>query len=523
MPEEDDKAIKLRGSWDQMGLDVKRDLINRMALIVDYDTSKNSESQPDEWVKLFEKINSDFGGSIDEHELKSEMNRVMNSTVFSKNKKANSRLYGGPPTKDTMHNLANTLEAHKALAEIFDNIIDNYIKNIKNGLIDYGLEISFEVHYKNGIHHYIVIKENSGGISEEKWDALNQPGVSLEAQNAVSTFGMGTKISLCSLGFDNYISTNHIIEKDPTYFNYTPDYYSKENTVWEVPAYVVEEGWIYDHPGSSEYKIGYPNALTPNGKRFGLSSHDETYVPQDNLHPVKHLCHWFGLIYSKQFKLIQEELGKTFTFTIMSPVLDKPLSVEPITIDSYEDISIGLSYPEDSDIYAVLSKHELRKPEDWKFVDPIFIEPLIIQKQFQFETTDTLGETRQIDISANAKIGMTEKLWKDDSGVTMWGNNRLFCRNATDEFLPGAGRFNRKINGATTGRVFVFLELHAENPRDIPWNSPIKWAYNNQHPTHKPLQSWVRAITYRYLELANQLSGKGQNWYLDEVIIEEEE
>ncbi len=523
MPDDDIPAeIQLRGSWDSMPIEEKRGLFERTARRYSYDLYISKENQPDEWQQFFEKIIDDFMGSIDEAEISAELSRVIGSTQFSEEDFENGDDYGGAPTKDTLHNLAYPLEAHKAMAELIDNIIDNYITNIKNEIIFNDLEITIQIYYKKNQHHYILIRENSGGISKAKWNAINTPGISMENDNAVSTYGQGTKISLAALGRDNSICTNHITEQHPVYFRYSPTYYDPKNQDWKVVPKKVTGGWVYENPGCTEYHIGESNKpgeetfLTEKGQVFGISQNDEEYEPICGIHPIRHLCHWFGLIYSKQFEVIKQ-LGREYNFEIISPVEDKPLRVLPITIDSYEDISLGLSYPEGDEIYNVISNHTQRKPRDWSFMQNVMIEPLYCETRIQMPVSQA-GKTRDLDLSVKVLVGMTSSVWREDSGAWLWGNNRLFAQSVSKEIF-GLGT-NRSIDGNTTGRVFLFVELEAENPRDIPWGAPIKWAYNPEHPVSKKLASELRLIAYRYLEISNRLYGLTE-WYESNVVIEE--
>lgn len=502
---------RFRNLWDGLDVSGKQNAIFAHALAVGFDVDKGRELQSDEWDALLARVASEYHGAVGEEEFTREYDRVIGATTFSGEGTGETR--GGAPTKEILHTLADTITAHQAMAEIFDNVIDNYIDNIEDGTLDRDLEIQMVVHYKAKSYHYITIRENSGGISEEQLDAINQPGVSETGGSSVSTFGQGTKISLTALGQNNIIATNHITDQNPVYYRYDNDYYKPNSNVWAMQEKIVEGGWVHDNRGVTEYTIGHPTStksshLTIKGKKFGLSTNDTDYASERELHPCRHLVHWLGLIYAKKFIEI-EELGRNVDFTISSPALEEFEQVTPVTIDTYEDVTLGLSYEEGQDVYNVLTNHlGTRKPADWKFLESAFMEGIYFKRRYTFEIPTYGEETRSLDLKMKVMMGATESTWQDDCGAWLWGNGRLFAESVTSKIFGGGGG-HLGVKNTRAGRLFAFVEFEAENPRDIPWGSPIKWEYNPEHPAAMHISRDLKNLAYRFLQISSKASSKG--------------
>ena len=221
-----------------------RQMQSEMRYCDQFDLQGNQEDQIEQWEGMCERALEQY--NLGEHEFAQEFDRIMNATGYSDQETGNES--GGAPTKETLHNVASQLTAHNAIAEFIDNIFDNYIYNLKEEIIDTNLIIRIDVFYEAGNYHYIRIRENSGGISKAKFDAINTPGISIVGGgNSVSTYGQGTKISLAALSSDNKIGTNHITELDPVHFHYPPSYYVPTDTKWKIRDKKIDSGFIFDN------------------------------------------------------------------------------------------------------------------------------------------------------------------------------------------------------------------------------------------------------------------------------------
>ena len=142
-------------------------------------------------------------------------------------------------------------------------------------------------------------------------------------------------------------------------------------------------------------------------------------------------------------------------------------------------------------------------------MDGTFVEPAYLAYKLEKEIPGNDSETRTLELEMEVLVGMTESSWKNDAGAWMWGNNRLFAQSVTKEIFGKGGPGHMSINSQATTRVFVFVQFKAENPRDIPWGSPIKWSYNDQHEAASWVGKHLRDAAFRYIQLASVAGGKG--------------
>src|SRR2546425_4999635 len=152
------------------------------------------DSYPDD-AELAAKINDLFSGSnVSEERIRRDRERFhqLPRRGEIREEKLNS------PTKNVILNKANQLNVAEALAEILDNVFDNYERNTS---APSKLEVEVIAYPPAGaVAGEIVIRENSGGIPADRILPLIQLGGSDRSLGGIGAWGEGFKMAAFALG-----------------------------------------------------------------------------------------------------------------------------------------------------------------------------------------------------------------------------------------------------------------------------------------------------------------------------------
>ena len=121
------------------------------------------------------------------------------------------------PTKHVILNKARQLKVPEALAEILDNIFDNFERNPYSPR-RLEVEITAYPPIEDAAPGEIVICENSGGIPSERLVPLVQLGASNESSASIGAWGEGFKMAIFALGQEIEVFTTYPKEQSTGIF-----------------------------------------------------------------------------------------------------------------------------------------------------------------------------------------------------------------------------------------------------------------------------------------------------------------
>ena len=343
------------------------------------------------------------------------------------------------PKKRVILNKADVCTPKQAFTEIIDNIFDNFDEeNRKN------LNINISIFQYEGADE-IIIKENSGGIKEEKQEPLVRLGdPSHLSEYSIGTWGEGFKIAAAALGRDIKVFT-HYPGESPVLIHI--DSYWWQNEDWEVPVYPAEPETI---PEGTTITIISKLRIKPRE----LSGEE--------------LAQYLGEVYGHKL-LNYENEGKSVTITI-SAEEGHEISVIPKTIISDEDIKN-------------------------KFAFPPYFSPIKVRYHW-------VKGGRELD--ALFIIGLTPHHSAETSGVTMFGNGRLFAKAIADKTVGYGDDKRSKLPAQhpSVQRLHIMIFFESKDPYNIPWQAPLKEGYNENNIFSTEIISAINDLAPRYVLFA---------------------
>lgn len=370
---------------------------------------------------------------------------------------------GGPPIKRDLLGKAIQTSPQQALAEFLDNLLDNYDDNHTNHGYeeDLDVEVTITVYDDNPIANSnnngaILLKENSGGVREDKWDALVQIGNSDwdSIDHAVGTWGNGVKVALAALGRHNQFSTYHE-SSEPIVMQFgsadssdenggigdeesrklPENYYHEKNDWWHITPHKLTGGWCTEQSGRS---LIYIRRLTQSAL--------DTF--QDNV-KYENMVSYLRNIFQNKIRELETKTGK-------------PINIEIINVRLSRTDVISEGAP------AALSGDLVEERKKLTFIPGV--EPIHLNCQLQSE-----GQIIDVEIL----VGMPIENIQSESGFRMWGNGRLFEKNFTDFETPGAQYPNWDRGQTPEGRrVSGYIKIQSDNAANIPWKGPVKWGFD---------------------------------------------
>lgn len=327
--------------------------------------------------------------------------------------------------------------------QAFTELLDNIFDNFDE-------EDRKELNINISIFQYegadeIRIKEDSGGIKENKQEPLVRLGEPYHpSEYSIGTWGEGFKIAAAALGSDIKVFT-HYPGENPVLINM--DNYWWENEEWEVPVYPAD-----------------PKSV-PEGNTITVISNLKI-KPGDI--SGEQLSQYLGEVYGH--KLIDyEKQGKPVKITI-SAEEGREITIIPKTIVSDEDIKD-------------------------KFAFPPYFSPMKVRYHW------VKGE-RELD--ALFIIGLTPHHSAETSGVTMFGNGRLFAKAIADKSVGYGDDLRSKLptQHPSVQRLHIMIFFEAKNPYNIPWQAPLKDGYNENNVFSTEALSAINDLAPKYVKFA---------------------
>ncbi len=409
--------------------------------------------------------------------------------------KKDGKIWGSGHPKSNLIDRADSTQTHHAISEILDNILQNYLSSIDKFGDDAPGELIVEITAQDlddEIHGMITIDENSGGVSNEKMEAFVTPGESSwdETEDAVGTWGSGSKVALAHLGRWNRVHTRYYGEQQKNFELGSSDdidpelpkdsdepknWYCEKNTYWYVKEmeteHTIEEG-------RTETVI---RRVTKNARNFFCD--DDTY--HNGFTQLKK-------IFEAKIRAIRDR-EKEVTITLLNDMT----SDEELTEISLAEFEENSWYSGDFDSYRNML--------------PIGIFWPARTLKYRLK-----ADERTPELLMDILVGPAEDTVKR-KGFMMWGNNRLFAEwhealssidSAKSNWgIPKGYKAYSIGGGSGTGSWLCFVKFTSTNPRAIPWDGPIKWGYHEGNQIYeREIQEVLARVVTSYLAQSSTLS-----------------
>lgn len=419
-------------------------------------------SYPDD-VELAAKLNGLFEGGeeITEEVVRKDRNRFH---LLPRRGELHDQKIASP-TKYVIYNKARQLSVNEAIAEILDNIFDNFERNVtKPSELTISVTAYPATETANG---EIVIRENSGGIPEGRIGPLIQLGASARSEGGIGAWGEGFKMAVFALGGEVEVFSSFSGE-EPKAIHFPKNWLEPTNialwTQWKVEIFKIGSNPPPD--GSTIIRINslHPQVLSALGLAVDSIAAEETVADG--------MSAYFGEIYSEKFHRLQAQGHK---------------------------ISISLTIGQANEDVVFFKPIEERLKENLAFLP--WLRPIKWEREFSTQLAQE-GREARLKMTIYAGLAAFDKYsptYADDlsqPGVEMWGNGRKFSLQSRikDESVgwgysyAGSGGTNPSSNSSYR-RLTLVAVFDAEDSRDIPWAAPVKNDYNRRSEFYAEIQA----------------------------------
>jgi hypothetical protein len=373
------------------------------------------------------------------------------------------------PTKFVIYNKARQLNIRESLAEILDNIFDNFERNDAKPK---KLEVAITVYPPTEASPAeIVIRENSGGIPNERIGPLVQLGASDRSTAGIGAWGEGFKMAVFALGAEIEVFSSYGGEP-PIAIVFPKGWLEPNHALWK--QWKVEIFGISRNAppvGTTIIVIKHLHPQVVSG--FGIGSRDV-----DLANVCAKMADYFGEVYSEKYHCLVEQGSEVGI-----------------------DITVGNS----SSSVVFFDKVEARLRGNLAFLP--WMRPIKWSRVFEAQLEgqsqkSTLEVTIYAGLAATENYSSTYAEQLSKPGVEMWGNGRKFSLKGriTDEsagwgFTYGGRGGTNPSSNASYRRLTIVALFNASDSRDVPWAAPVKNDYNRRSEFYAEIQSALaRAI-----------------------------
>lgn len=345
------------------------------------------------------------------------------------------------PRKRVLANRARQYSFDLAIFELVDNSIDSWEANKSPGEDKprTGLEIVISFHFRDSTLARMVHWDNAGGAPEERLEAFVRLGEESLGNRRIGVWGEGLKVACHALGREIDIYTQH---------GSIPGYCLRlgkgwlEDRSWDVPRYRAHNV----EPGTTTIEIR------------GVK-HDVTYEE----------------IFGDDPNSLRRRLGMIYGVLL--------------SVDGERRVSI---YLETAGERALVRPHGIGTTEEIRhtFAFPPGFEPTTHKKTLRGNGAE---------LQCKIIVGLTPIQRRDYSGVSLWGNGRLFDF-AKKEYSVGFGtRGPAKLPAShpTIWRLHLWVFLSG-GPEHIPWSAPAKWGYNDNNRFADVIRDFIQEVAVPY-------------------------
>lgn len=383
------------------------------------------------------------------------------------NAKSRNETFKNPPDKRIIHHKSLLISPEAAILEFLDNIFDSYIKNIKKGFLKHHLEIEIVFYNSQQGEKCLMIKDNSGGINKKDLESLLTIGKTSESSlDKVGTWGEAFLNSILGLGESAKIYTWYITESQ--IFIPIEKEFFKPDTKWSLePRYYQEKGIVNLDKGTTKIII-------------------------ENIHSNYHTNE--KSVYISLKKIIEDTYWKK-----VNKINDLGRSVE-LKIKPYQNEILFANFVQID--FAKLFTY-------FPYCPPIKVRNYIIKVK------NKQGEIGEIIVDGYCGLNLSvadDEEYSRYKGVWMWGNDRLFAFNKTDEevgFGSDTG-IPSTIMRRTARHLTIMLFFKTTDSKwneFIPWMSPDKRGFNPKAQCKKEVLDLIKILSNRFLYAIKTMKG----------------
>lgn len=365
------------------------------------------------------------------------------------------------PTKNVIRNKAEQLNVREALAEIIDNIFDNYERE-NTSLRPKKLEIEITVYgHMDDINEgggELIVKENSGGIPYERVVPLIQLGYSDKVSGSIGAWGEGFKMAVFALGQEVEIFS-HVSNENPVCIYFPKGWLEPNDNLrwkeWKVNTHAIAR----NPPPKGTTIIRVSSLHRKTMEYFSLRSKNETDITSTICADI---AAYFGRIYAEKYHNLVAN-GFDIGMTVRIGTAEKQVRFLPRV---HERLKGSLAFL------------------PW-------LRPIHWHREF-ISALDGDNRTARLQLEIFAGLAATQDYLSQGEtlsrpGVEMWGNGRLFSLKGriTDEsvgwgYVFGGGAGRNPASNASTRRIAIVALFTADDSMDIPWAAPVKNDYNRR-------------------------------------------
>jgi hypothetical protein len=380
------------------------------------------------------------------------------------------------PTKFVIRNKAKQLDVLQALAEIIDNIFDNYQRNTPAKL-----DVEIIIYPKTNISPgELRIIENSGGIEKSRIIPLIQLGLSERSAKGIGAWGEGFKMAAFALAEEIEVYSTFPGEI-PIAIHFPKGWLDPNHplwTKWRVNTYKINQN--PPSVGTTIMRFNYLHQEVLSSLSLG----DQIEEPK-----IKETCEkyakYFGEVYAEKYhSLTSTGFGQiSITITINS------ISSRVVFKDNVKD----------------------RLTQNLAFIPWLMPIHIYGRMEAQVDDPSELSKTRTASLNLDVYAGISatfnySNLYStQDPGVEMWGNGRLFSlkQRISDESVGWGYKFGGSVgtnpsSNASSRRLTIVAMFTAEDSRDIPWAAPVKNDYNRRSEFYAEIQQLFARIVRLY-------------------------
>ncbi len=362
------------------------------------------------------------------------------------------------PLKNTLRRLSEQCLVQEALAELIDNVFDNFAR--KQSTLHQS-DLTIAVHFLpalGGGYEEIILQENSGGIEKDELTPLVRLGETATAgATTIGAWGQGSKIACFAIASETEVFTCPP-NKDPVcvYFPY---------------------GWlIEDHALYMNWDVGVYQAEGVNeGQTIFRFRQLQRQAREADVLSIKE---YLEKIYSYKLRRLREA----------------GISVSVVLEDLGEDVSYELQ--------PTFTFDQLEEKYGFSWLPDY--GPTRVRQTLTYEDPRDTERQRKLDITVVA--GILHVSSATLGGVHMFGNGRLFTpqpeQGANVVFGVNVQGRQGKIRsyGPPLYRLvaFVFFEGEEGQSQFVPWAAPLKNRYNRNNQFHEQLVQLMYSVLYPY-------------------------
>lgn len=397
------------------------------------------------------------------------------------------------PTKFVIRNKAQQLNIEQALAEILDNIFDNYQRNKPKSL---SIEIIAYPESEAGPGE-IIITENSGGIDKAHIVPLIQLGFSERSLGGIGAWGEGFKMAVFALGEEIEVFSSYPGEQ-PTAIKFPRGWLDPNSHLWK--EWKVETFKISKNPppvGTTILRINYLDSKVMErlGLKGGSISPEEVCI---------YLTDYFGEVYAEKY--------------------------HNLVLQDNAQISVRLIIGSVSKQVAFKERVKTRLTKSLAFIP--WLKPIHWTLSWEVKVDDPNEPNKERTAKLNAEVyaGIAENFnysqlySRQDPGVEMWGNGRLFSLKGriSDESAGWGYKFGGSAgtnpeSNASSRRLTIIALFTSDDSRDIPWAAPVKNDYNRRSEFYAEIRETFARVIRLYKDVFRFLDSRLLPYSLDWV------